>query len=338
MKKVLKTGVIVCLTAICAAVLIKSEIIVTTVRSSLSTCLVTVIPSFYLFTVICMFAVKSEIFEEAKRVNLLLSKIIGVPYCAVSIIILSFFCGYPIGAKLLNEQYKKGNLSQKAAASLLPVCTNPSPAFAVSVVGKCVFNNANIGIIIYVASIISALIFTLTVKKDDTAPLYRESNKQIRYCASFFDAIKETNYAVLYICSWIIIANCTAAICAFLPTYVSALFEVTSGVINYGVRYGVYFAAFSVGFGGISVIFQIVTCAAEIRPKILYTAATQFLKGISVVVNTYLLLKIFPQEISVATVEKVAVISEGSTVFVSLSVFAFIITTLAFIQKKLKKS
>ncbi len=99
-------------------------------------------------------------------------------------IILGVLCGYPMGAKLVNDLYSSRKLSSSTSKLLLPLCNNASLMFIIGYVYNSILKKYDISLTrlatIYIASIIYGLFSIIN------AILYHISNSlTIKYlCAS----------------------------------------------------------------------------------------------------------------------------------------------------------
>lgn len=94
-----------------------------------------VIPSLFPFAVISslllstnLLSVFGDVFGE------LLGRIFRVSNYGGFVILAGFLCGYPMGAKLTADLYRKGHLAKNEAEYLLSFCNNTSPMFLISFV------------------------------------------------------------------------------------------------------------------------------------------------------------------------------------------------------------
>ena len=86
------------------------------------------------------------------------SKLFNVSKNSSLAIIIGFICGFPMGAKAINELYKKGNITYNDVVKLLRFVNNCSPAFILSTIGVGIFFNIKIGVILLISHILSAII------------------------------------------------------------------------------------------------------------------------------------------------------------------------------------
>ena len=82
----------------------------------------------------------------------------GVSGTGAGIFLLSILGGYPVGAALIADSLKRGELTKKEAETLLCFCNNSGPAFLVGAVGVGVFHSSAVGLLLYGVHILSAII------------------------------------------------------------------------------------------------------------------------------------------------------------------------------------
>lgn len=76
-------------------------------------------------------------------------------------LIISFLCGYPLGAKYTCDLYEKNVIDSDTCQRLINIATNASPLFIVGSVGTAMLNNTRIAYILLAANYISCIIMGL---------------------------------------------------------------------------------------------------------------------------------------------------------------------------------
>ena len=89
------------------------------IRQGIRLCLSSVIPSLYLFLVFADFLALTDGGTILFRPFGLLGGLFGVPKGAVPVILLSLIGGYPVGAKMLAQKVRRGQLNPRTAERLL---------------------------------------------------------------------------------------------------------------------------------------------------------------------------------------------------------------------------
>lgn len=99
-------------------------------KSGITLILYTIVPTFFPFLLLSEYMNQKQI---SVRLGALLSPIIGRLFsCSASgayCVFMGFFCGYPMGAISVVQNYKANFLTRKQAHYLLTFCNNASPMF-----------------------------------------------------------------------------------------------------------------------------------------------------------------------------------------------------------------
>lgn len=244
-----------------------------------------IIPSTFPFTVCVLYLLKSGFCGNFGKKGELFS-----------IIILSFIGGYPIGAKLLNEQVKNNKLNSNQAEIMLRFCINAGPAFIIGAVGNGIIGSVKIGYILFASHILASLIlFAFNFKT--SLKTYKLSNKKAENPADIFvSSVSEAANVSINICSFVIIFSVISGYMdlfsqkfAFLK-YLSLSLEVTNAVSN---TQNIYLISFMLGFAGISVWCQIISLAKEIKINLYSFVFFRILHGILSLIFTFCLIKLF---------------------------------------------
>ena len=183
----MKKLIIIILTFLCFPLIIYySEHITSGIINGIKICVNTIIPSLYLLTVLSVFIVKVHLFSELKLIKYISNKIFHLSGSCGSVLLLSLICGYPVGAKLVDEVYSNKEIDKKSAELLLCFCINPGPAFVITTVGFCLYNSYYIGLILFVSVVFSPLIYAFLNRKKFNS-LDKATHENINYTSCFCD-------------------------------------------------------------------------------------------------------------------------------------------------------
>ncbi|MFR6495106.1 MAG: hypothetical protein ACLUOF_00730 [Ruminococcus sp.] len=130
-------------------------------RSALTRCLTTIIPSLYAMMILSQMLLKARMAPSGETVSMVRRKCLGIaePYFAV--FLLSQFAGYPVGAGMLCTLVKQHCITKKDGEKLLCVCYGGGPAFLLGLLGNVPCRSA-IFWLIFSANILSnAVLCTL---------------------------------------------------------------------------------------------------------------------------------------------------------------------------------
>ena len=138
----------------------------------------------------------------------------GVSGTGAGIFILSILGGYPVGAALIADALKRGEITPKEGATLLSFCNNSGPAFLVGAVGIGVFHSAGAGLILYGVHILSAIITGLFLSGSEsapkhTAPIFIEA---ANLSVVLPDAISKAVTQTLLVCGYVVFFGAVSGI------------------------------------------------------------------------------------------------------------------------------
>ena len=313
-----------------------SEIISNGAKYGIDLCIKSVIPSLYIFTILCLFIIKCEVFNDPifsffTKVLLGVKRDIGIVY------FLSLFCGYPIGAMLINELFGIHKISRKDAEKMLLFSTNPGPSFCISSIGAGCYNNVELGLILYLSCIFSSIIcIRIYHPKENQTKNIKQS--YVNYKDGFLSSIEGANKAMISICGWVVLSSSIIYILNSLNIDSPLVFaiEVTAGAVFASKKYSIFIVAFLLGFGGLSIHLQILSNANNIKPNYIKILISRIIHGILSMLTMYILLKLFPQELSVSSIKLIAT-NENNSIFSAFCLVAFVCTSLIFLQNRIKQ-
>lgn len=267
--------------------LICSDIAIEYMKKGLKLCSTTVIPSLFPFMVISELIVSSGLGRIIGKALMKPARVLlGVSEGVACAFILGAVCGFPIGARSVSSLLDCGEIDSREASSAMMFCNNPGSAFVISAVGTSLFGSARLGVMLYVCTLLSAVIVGRIgglimragscEKKRETKsapPLARqESGAEL-----FTTAIKSSAISMLTVCALVAFfsalvgcvgdllgrlgasENLTAAIFCFfeLSSGVSAAAEMTSSPPS-----AILLTAAALGWSGLSVHFQVMTVSS----------------------------------------------------------------------------
>ncbi|HKL94441.1 MAG TPA: hypothetical protein VJZ69_04080 [Clostridia bacterium] len=139
--------------------IIKPDIYIVSAKNGLILFASAVLPALFPFFFFTTFLTK---LGAAKYISKLGKKPFRVLYNAppVSsyIFTMSILSGYPVGARLISDFYSNDMLTSVEATKCASFCSTSNPVFILGTVGTIIFNDIKIGLIIYIAHILSALL------------------------------------------------------------------------------------------------------------------------------------------------------------------------------------
>ncbi len=247
-----------------------------------------IIPSLFPFTAVSVFLYNGCYLEA------LLNK---VKY-KQQLIIFTVSClgGYPIGAKLIAEAYSCDKINGSDAEKMLCYCVNVGPAFSISVVGNIMFNSSGLGVIIFIASIISALELLLIFGRKSDFKINETKNNNISLVDNFVNSVASSSSAMITVCSYIILFATAVNIIKshinseIIRNTIIAALEVTTAINECK---SIYLISFLIGFGGLSIFMQVLSLCKGFKPKIVKILFSRILNGLLMLLNVFMLLKLF---------------------------------------------
>lgn len=278
------------------------------VNEGISICFYTIIPSLFPFLTLSTYIVKSNILSPFYKIFSSPVKLFfKQPASSVSVIILSMIGGFPVGIKMTNDLYIKGQITKEQAQRLCLFCMNAGPAFVITAVGTNMLNSTKAGIIIFsslcLSAFISGIISSFIAEKNDKV-IKQKKEKPMQFSslsASVTDAIQ----CIFNICAWVVlfssITECIetfkfsekAYLCIISILEVTKGCSVLSGLLPLPIITGI------ISFGGICVHCQVLEYIKNMEIKYIYFFITRILNGVLSGIITYILLLFFPVEINV---------------------------------------
>lgn len=217
-----------------------------------------------------------------------LTKLFKAPQISSFVMLMSFICGYPIGAKLVGELYKSGEITLKEAKKIITLSTTSGPIFVIGAVGAGLFNSVKLGAIIYIVHILSSLIvgyvFSLTQKRDKKTSSLTSNKSNFIPPNLLEDATISTFHSVLTVAVYVsifymfidmafdlkilsfiekiisVILNAINIDSRYATGLASGIIEMTRGCKDLSIYpnsiFQISFASALISFSGISIIMQ----------------------------------------------------------------------------------
>lgn len=247
---------------------------------ALSLCASRVIPSVFPYSVLSSLFVSSGGADALDRVLSPISSRLFGRRQGASALLLGLLFGFPLGALTVGAQHRSGVLSASEASRMLTFVCCASPTFPVFVVGRGYFGSTAVGLAIWgTQAAVSVLIgMMLAHKKNDaqSAPTVSPAayiDKSIS--ALITGAVTDASRVMLNVCGSVTFFSILSAVISHLlcgitdsaipSLLISAAFEFSSGTAAAAGAYSaglvsraaaVGICGFSIGFAGMSVMFQ----------------------------------------------------------------------------------
>lgn len=280
-----------------------------------------VLPSLFLFFVLTKAMLS---LPASKKMFAILDKPFGLIYGTQKyggyVFFMSIIAGYPIGAKLIEELYSNGNLSQKEAKSMIAYCSSSGPMFIIGSIASQMFGNIRLGIVIYFSHILSCLIngliyknksknssFDIKIGKNNPINTKNEQKKGFDLNKIMYDSILsilmvggyisicfagiEVLNSVLSPIKMLLINNCSYGIIAGC---IKGIIEVTTGCVSLSkigidVRLLCVVLTSLVTFGGLSIHLQSQMFLSKAKIKYSYFLKTKLTQTIIAAILSFVL-------------------------------------------------
>ena len=299
---------------IAAAVLVWSDAARDGVKSGIELCLGSILPSLFLFACVAMFVqLSGASVVLGKVVSPVFRVLFGLSGELATAFLLSCVSGYPVGARLLDMCYQNGRVHRAKAIKALMFSVNVGPAFAVVAVGAGVLGSTSDGWRLEAAHLLASVILAAIVRflpdrifcktvqlhtstHTNPTPQNQPSNS---LTDAFVMSVNAAAKTMLSICGFAVFFAGVGGIIAQLPhgRVVQRFLEVTVGLEGLS-RAQLPTVAFLLGFGGVSVIFQVMSAAKSIRPPLGLVVGSRLIHGGLSAGIIVMLEAVFPRSVS----------------------------------------
>lgn len=198
------------------------------------------------------------------------SEIFGVSSGCAEIIIYGLIAGYPAGMKTAVKCSENRTCSQEEIRRTALTATNPGIAFTVLSLNKQT-GSTKIGVLLYLsvtaAQILSAQFIRKKINKKRTEPYSRESKANSAMILT--NAVSGAANACISMTAWITAFGAISQLTSIIPlqgfrSVFLPISEVTQATREYLYTKNYPLAAFSLGFGGICIFFQLLPDMLEL--------------------------------------------------------------------------
>ena len=275
--------------------------------SGLLICGRVIIPSLFPFTICVIFIMRSGLLSRLCFLDKVTTKILGLDSYETGLVIMSLIGGYPVGAKLLNNAVKMGEITSNRAGQMLEFCVNAGPAFIVSAVGSTLLHSAKLGYILLICHILSGFVLILIFKvKGEKRKKVSQKPERVSVMDNFVLSVSEAAGSVMGICSFVILFSVINEYMNSLAKYfkglknISILLEVANGVT---LTNNLYIICFLLGFSGVCVWCQILSVSNSVKINYIKFVLSRFIHGILSVAFLWIIFKIFKISVAVSFFE-----------------------------------
>jgi len=250
-----------------AAMLLKSAAVSDAAFSAMKLSATVVIPTLFPFCVLSGFLVNSGKTDAWGR-------LLGRPFAALFHLeqsgaaawILGLLSGCPVGASVITGLVQNGQLRRESAERLLPLCSNPSPAFLVGTAGTMLLGSPAAGWMLLAINWGSSILAGITMRrKSGPDNSFSPARASPGFANAFTDAVRQSAVTAVYISGFIVIFSVLLALVnPLLPAYgsvsasIAGFLEVTNGLYHAAASEHAFvlFAVF-LGWSGLCMHFQV---------------------------------------------------------------------------------
>ncbi|SHJ43271.1 sporulation integral membrane protein YlbJ [Hathewaya proteolytica DSM 3090] len=278
-----KLGILL-ITSILIFVLIYPETCMEGCSKGLELFVTALFPTLFPFLVLCNILIhfKGEEFY-APYLGPLICKPLKLPSSCSIVILISFLCGYPMGAKYTCSLYENKQITYDNAQRLLNIASNASPLFILGTVSLSILKNSFYGIILLLSNYLSCILMGLLLNNKNSSHknntvLLTNKNALPSFAKAFSMSIDDGISVTIKVGAYVIIFSVlnnlimksqvfnslisSNNIIRVISSFLMSLFELTNGCmlissINAPVYIKLGLISFAISFSGICIILQV---------------------------------------------------------------------------------
>lgn len=293
-KGLLRAGAAALIALTGAGLLLDAAAVSEGVAQGLKVCAGVLIPSLFPMMVLSCFLALTD---YARILSLpfgwITRRVFKLPEELGYVLLLSMVGGYPVGAKTIATLLQQKKISAETAERMLCFCVNSGPSFLLTAVGAGMLQSRRAGAALLFSQIAATLLIGAVVSARAKVVPVRRGEAAMKGSAAFVAAVSSASSAMIGMCAFAVLFSgivsllnrrAAAALLAgwtglgekVAAALLSGLLEVTTGCLNAAAVGGdgafLLVSAF-VSFGGLSVLFQVMSCfggaPARFRPMVL---------------------------------------------------------------------
>ncbi len=258
-----------------------------------------VIPTLFPFMFLAEFTGRTAASRLLGRiVSPVCNLLFGVRGRSATAVLLSFFSGYPVSAKLISHLRQKGEIDGIQAERMIRFCVNPGPAFCISAVGGTMLGSAKAGVVL-LASTFSASVIMGVFSAQRCRPLPPNAEGQGSIGEAFCEACESAVRSTMAICGYTILFSAFLAPVIYrmgewVP--ILPLLEITTGLSHLGRVPLPLYAAY-ISFGGLAVQFQVLALGRGAGIRFSHIFLSRAACALISAAVCFLLLRFFPVDL-----------------------------------------
>ena len=181
------------------------------IKSGMDCCLNTLIPSMFPFMIISSMMVTASTKQNSSSVFTKITKpLFYLPGQTFSLVLMSLFGGYPIGAYCAKYLYKNRQINKEQLNRIMSFCVNSGPAFIVSVLGESLLKSQKTGLKLFLIQCASSILIGVIggiLARFKKTPFYENAgnikNNSINFSTILIDSCNNTCRSLVKICALI---------------------------------------------------------------------------------------------------------------------------------------
>ena len=263
--------------------------------AALKMCATVIIPSLFPYMVISSMLVRTGAAGMIGRwISRPVLTIFRLPGCAGGAFLLGALCGFPVGAKTACELYESGSLSRRECERLIAIANNTGPSFVIEVVGAHFWGSRGMGLVIYLAQILSSVLIGWTTSRREikSSEMTQPATKQCDLLQCLATSVSHSARSVVTVCGFIVFFAVVTSLAhqvlvdfrlSLTAPMLGALLEFSTGAslaAGLGGISGAFFTGFAVGWSGLSVFAQCKAFTTSYGISLRFTAVCKLVQGL----------------------------------------------------------
>lgn len=237
------------------------------VQEALRLCGTTVIPSLFPFFVLSGYWVTAPIGQQsAMLLGKPMERLFSVSRNGAPALLFGLLGGYPLGASTIADLYRQNDISRTDACRLLRFCCNTGPGFFLGAVGMALFQDAAVGVLLYLIHVLSAVTVGLLFYRGKTVVCRSFPQQKSTAANALANAVPHACKSILIVCAYVAFFSAVTAVSSTIWQKLGiagnigkGLLEMTSGVLELPIqlpKFSFCLAEILVTFGGFCVMAQ----------------------------------------------------------------------------------
>lgn len=274
-----------------------SDRCITFAKQAVDMCLYVLLPSLFPFFVFSkIFILTGGGYKTGRFFSYVTKHLFKMSSICASSFFLGILCGYPVGAKSSIDLYKNRLITKEEAQNLIGFCNNSGPLFLIGAVGIGMFSSKNIGIMLYITHILSAIIVGIVLRGNIKKSMVKEQKRQDEIQENIFvKSVEESVITILNVFGYVILF---AVIISFINNiFLSGFFEMTTAIFkisksNLTINQKFILSAFFASWGGLSVHMQTLSIISKTDLSFKKYLFAKLLHSIIAFILAYFIVKI----------------------------------------------